>query len=512
MFAQPGTWHGHVYNKSPRRFTSFLIADILGETRSSNCKEEAFRNEYTDCNQPSCPEFHCTHPHSTTIVSFHSLKHPHSIHGHRDLVHAAIAHHRNHCDDIYQQDQCLESHRDVDNSRSTCSPGCGSPSLSSSDTEMGDKKRKNEDDLKDDANSVKKKKARTTFTGRQIFELEKQFEQKKYLSSAERAEMASQLAVTETQVKIWFQNRRTKWKKQENISSAEVAEHKLNAEKNVLKAKNKKNTESRAEAALESRIDFESRGVLSHLNSLISRDILSNSLQDAHDASRLCPYTPKSHSSKKQELRSVPAHLIHSPQPLFLVKPEVPEDLSMKDKDETVTSSCGHDPSDRHPKRSEARERHGIKRSESAMDVLNHRVKDEHVTCADLGLFTESDRDESTVSSSPPSTVAGAEDKSPPCLHQHHFIRLEHRAPKLMDSATSPSPPPSLEESNECAGEISRSDGSSGLDIAVDSPVDLVLTKQVDEDLLPTESKNIRRFSTDLVNFRELSESVTEID
>lgn len=314
------------------------------------------------------------------------------------------------------------------------------------------------------------------------------------------------------QVKIWFQNRRTKWKKQENISSAEVAEHKLNAEKNVLKAKNKKNTESRAEAALESRIDFESRGVLSHLNSMISRDILSNSLQDAHDASRLCPYTPKSHSSKTQELRSVPAHLIHSPQPLFLVKPEVPEDLSMKDKDETVTSSCGHDPSDRHPKRSEARERHGLKRSESAMNVLNHRVKDEHVTCADLGLFTESDRDESTVSSSPPSTVAAAEDKSPPCLHQHHLIRLEHRAPKLMDSATSPSPPPSLEESNECAGEISRSDGSSGIDLAVDSPVDLVLTKQVDEDLLPTESKNIRRFSTDLVNFRELSESVTEID
>ncbi len=46
----------------------------------------------------------------------------------------------------------------------------------------------------------KKKKARTTFTGRQIFELEKQFEIKKYLSSSERAEMAKLLNVTETQV------------------------------------------------------------------------------------------------------------------------------------------------------------------------------------------------------------------------------------------------------------------------------------------------------------------------
>lgn len=46
----------------------------------------------------------------------------------------------------------------------------------------------------------RKKKARTTFTGRQIFELEKQFEVKKYLSSSERSEMAKLLNVTETQV------------------------------------------------------------------------------------------------------------------------------------------------------------------------------------------------------------------------------------------------------------------------------------------------------------------------
>ncbi|CAP25688.1 Protein CBR-CEH-9 [Caenorhabditis briggsae] len=59
----------------------------------------------------------------------------------------------------------------------------------------------------------KKKKARTTFSGKQVFELEKQFDSKKYLSSSDRSQLARRLDVTETQVKIWFQNRRTKWKK-----------------------------------------------------------------------------------------------------------------------------------------------------------------------------------------------------------------------------------------------------------------------------------------------------------
>lgn len=63
-----------------------------------------------------------------------------------------------------------------------------------------EEKRKSTDDESNPEQPTKKKKARTTFTGRQIFELEKQFEQKKYLSSAERAEMAALLNVTETQV------------------------------------------------------------------------------------------------------------------------------------------------------------------------------------------------------------------------------------------------------------------------------------------------------------------------
>ena len=51
---------------------------------------------------------------------------------------------------------------------------------------------------------LKKKKVRTTFTGRQIFELEKMFETKKYLSSSERTELAKMLNVTEQQVSLHF--------------------------------------------------------------------------------------------------------------------------------------------------------------------------------------------------------------------------------------------------------------------------------------------------------------------
>lgn len=60
----------------------------------------------------------------------------------------------------------------------------------------------------------KSKRMRTSFTNEQLSRLEKEFARQQYMVGSERFLLASALQLTEAQVKVWFQNRRIKWRKQ----------------------------------------------------------------------------------------------------------------------------------------------------------------------------------------------------------------------------------------------------------------------------------------------------------
>ncbi|XP_030647770.1 barH-like homeobox 1a [Chanos chanos] len=99
-------------------------------------------------------------------------------------------------------------------------------SNSSSDSEYRVKDEHDISSSRDTPTSRLKKprKARTAFTDHQLAQLERSFERQKYLSVQDRMELAASLNLTDTQVKTWYQNRRTKWKRQTAVGLELLAE------------------------------------------------------------------------------------------------------------------------------------------------------------------------------------------------------------------------------------------------------------------------------------------------
>ncbi|KAM4636187.1 homeobox protein Nkx-2.3 [Discoglossus pictus] len=90
------------------------------------------------------------------------------------------------------------------------------------------KKSPNSEDKQEDPDRPKqrsRRKPRVLFSQAQVFELERRFKQQRYLSAPEREHLANSLKLTSTQVKIWFQNRRYKCKRQRQDKSLEMGSH-----------------------------------------------------------------------------------------------------------------------------------------------------------------------------------------------------------------------------------------------------------------------------------------------
>ncbi|XP_067657289.1 homeobox protein slou-like [Haliotis asinina] len=161
--------------------TSFRVADILDPSKFTGTTKSRVWHPWRD--ESSCDPTHLD-----------------------DLTHSSGSPHDD--DDLLSRDHRGDSDdNDIMDGDEKCDD----------DDESDDKdreRRRNKSSSSDGGKAGKPRRARTAFTYEQLVALENKFKTTRYLSVCERLNLALSLNLTETQVKIWFQNRRTKWKKQ----------------------------------------------------------------------------------------------------------------------------------------------------------------------------------------------------------------------------------------------------------------------------------------------------------